>query len=72
MTVPLHIHTRIEQLRREIVEISATRNVRHHSGPEKVKNDRRIQRLWEIKNELSALIAKRLAGGNLACECQRE
>jgi hypothetical protein len=59
MTMPFQIHSRVQELRREIAEIEAADNVGHHSGVEKVKHEQRIERLQEIRNELSALIAKR-------------
>lgn len=54
--MPFQIYDRIQELRREIAEISAASKVRYLSGPEKVKHERRIQRLEEIRDELSALI----------------
>jgi hypothetical protein len=59
MTVPFQIHARVQELRREIAEIEAADNVGHISGVEKVKHEKRIERLEEIRNELLALIAKR-------------
>ena len=58
MTIPLHIQDRIEELREEIVELSAARNVKHSSGSEKMKYDKRIQRLWEIRHKLLALTVR--------------
>ena len=70
MTLLCHIQGRVQELRREIVEITAARCVKHHSGPEKVKHEKRIQRLWEIKSELWALIAK--SSATLALEAKRQ
>ena len=53
------------------MEISATTHVRHYSGAEKVKRDKRIQRLWDIQNELFALIAKSRAMDALVREDER-
>ena len=65
MTKSFHIQIRIQEQRNEIFEISAARNVRHFSGSEKVKHEKRIQTLWEIRNELLALI------GKIGYECSR-
>ena len=54
--MPFQIHDRIRELRREIAEISAAGKVKYISGPEKVKHEKRIQRLEEIRDELSTLI----------------
>lgn len=54
--MPFPIHNRVQELRREIAEIATTSNVRHCSGPEKVKHEKRIQRLEEIRSELSVLL----------------
>ena len=63
MAIPLQIYNRVQALRREIAEIVAADNERHLSGPEKVKHEKRIQRLEEIRSELSALIWKEWWGG---------
>ena len=72
MTLPSHICARAQELRREIAEIEAADILGHHSGAEKVKHDKRIQRLWEIRNELFALMAPNRAADDLAREFQRE
>ena len=59
MTVPFQIHARVQELRREIAEIEAADNIGHVSGVEKVKHEKRIERLEEIRSELLALNAKR-------------
>jgi len=70
MTLSFQIHDRVQELRREVVEILATDQPGHHSGPEKVKHDKRIERLWQIRNELFALIAKRrIKESNSCSEC---
>lgn len=56
MTIPLQIYDQIQQLRREITEIASADQDRRASGPEKVKHEKRIQRLEEIRSQLSALI----------------
>ena len=56
MTIPLQIYDQIQQLRREITEIASADQDRRVSGPEKVKHEKRIQRLEEIRSKLSALI----------------
>jgi len=66
------IQARVQELRRETVEIVATRNARHSSVQEKVKYEQRIQRLLEIRSELLSLIANRGAIGALTQEPQRE
>lgn len=59
MTLPFQIHDHVQLLRQEIVEIISASDVRHSSGPEKVKHEKRIQRLEEIRAELSSLIENR-------------
>lgn len=59
MTIPRHSYDRIQQLRHEITEIAAAAQDRRVSGPEKVKHEKRIQRLEEIRSQLSALIWRR-------------
>jgi hypothetical protein len=54
--MPLQIHDRVQELRREIEEIALADKEKHFSGPEKVKHEKRIQRLEEIRGELAALI----------------
>jgi hypothetical protein len=54
--MPSHIYARARELRREIAEIEAADILDRYSGAAKVKHDKRIQRLWEIRNELFALI----------------
>ena len=66
MTMSFQIHARVQELRREIAEIEAADKVGHCSGVEKVKHEKRIERLQEIRNELLALVAKRGAGSILA------
>jgi hypothetical protein len=56
MTMPFQIYARVQELRREIAEIAAADKVKHFRGPEKVNHEKRIQRLEEIRGELSALI----------------
>lgn len=56
MTIPRHSYDRIQQLRHEIAEIAGAAQDRRVSGPEKVKHEKRIQRLEEIRSQLSALI----------------
>lgn len=72
MTMSFQIQARVQELRREIASIEAADNVGHHSGAEKVKHEERIQRLWEIRNELLALIPTNRAEGASAREFQRE
>lgn len=62
MAIPLQIYDRVQELRREIAEIVAAANEKHLSGPAKVKHEKRIQRLEEIRSELSALIWKEWLG----------
>ena len=50
-----HIQDRVHGLRLEILEITASRNLRHTSGPEKIKHERRILRLQEIAGELRSM-----------------
>lgn len=57
MTLPFQIRASVQELRREIAEIKAADNVGHHSGVEKLKHEKRIERLQEIRDEL-AMIAK--------------
>jgi hypothetical protein len=73
MTILFQMHARVQELRREIAEIEAADNVSHLSGVEKVKHEKRIGRLEEIRSELLALNAKhgefvgsRLAGHKFA------
>jgi tRNA G37 N-methylase TrmD len=68
--MPSQIYARAQKLRREVAEIEAADILGHHSGAEKVKHDKRIQRLWEIRNELFALIAPNRAADALAREFQ--
>jgi hypothetical protein len=49
---------RIQQLRREIDQIAAVMRPGHRSGSEKVKHEKRILRLEEIREELMSLIQK--------------
>src|ERR1700758_498669 len=56
MTISFQIHDRVQELRREIAEIAAADKEKRLSGPEKVKHEQRIQRIEEIRGELSALI----------------
>jgi hypothetical protein len=72
MTLSFQIHDRVQELRREVAEILATDQPGDHSGPEKVKHDKRIERLCQIRNELFALTAKRRTTGELAGESQGE
>lgn len=62
MTIPLQIYDQIQQLRREITEIASADQDRRVSGPEKVKHEKRIQRLEEIRSQLSALICTHDSG----------
>jgi ribosomal protein L29 len=59
MTLELQVHDRVQELRREIAEILAATTAKHVSGVEKVKHEKRIQRLEEIHDELFALVAKK-------------
>jgi len=72
MKMPFQIQARVQELRRETVEIVATRSAKHSSGQEKVKREQRIKRLSEIRNELLSLVAKGGAIGALTQEPQRE
>lgn len=56
MVMRFQIYERVQELRREIAEITAADKEKRVSGPEKVKHEKRIQRLEEIRSELSALI----------------
>jgi hypothetical protein len=58
MTMSFEIQARVQELRREIIEIEAANNVRHHSGVEKLKHEKRLERLQEIRDELLTIIAK--------------
>jgi predicted Co/Zn/Cd cation transporter (cation efflux family) len=58
MTSPFQIRASVQELRREIAEIKAADNVGHHSGVEKLKHEKRIERLQQIRDELLAMIAK--------------
>lgn len=49
------IQDRVHGLRLEILEITASRNLRHTSGPEKIKHEKRILRLQEIADELRSM-----------------
>jgi hypothetical protein len=59
MTLEFQVHDRVQELRREIAQILAATTVRHVSGVEKVKHEKRILRLEEIHDELFALIVKK-------------
>jgi hypothetical protein len=59
MILEFQVHDRVEELRREISQILAASSASHVSGVAKVKYEKRIQRLEEIHDELSALIAKK-------------
>ena len=52
------IYDRIQQLRREIEQIAAVMRPGHRSGSEKMKHEKRILRLEEIREELMSLIQK--------------
>ena len=52
------IDDRVKELRHEIAQIAAAVKEWHLSGPEKVRHERGIQRLVEIRGELSRLIWK--------------
>lgn len=67
MTMPFQIYERVQELRREIAEITAADKGKRVSGPEKVKHEKRIQRLQEIRGELSALICE---GGWVQNSCR--
>lgn len=58
MTMSFQIQARVQELRREIIEIETSNNVGHHSGVEKLKYEKRVERLQEIRDELLAMIAK--------------
>lgn len=58
MAIPVQIYGRVEELRREIAEIAEAAKERRLSGPQKMKHQERIQRLEEIRSELSGLIWK--------------
>lgn len=58
MAIHVQIHDRIPELRREIAKIAAAIKERRLSGPEKVKHEKRIRRLEEIRSELAGLIGK--------------
>jgi hypothetical protein len=68
--MPFQIYARVQELRREIAEIAAADKVKRLSGPEKVKHEKRIQRLEEIRGELSALIWEDGWGQN-SCRLRR-
>lgn len=68
----LLIDDRVQRLRREIVEIAAMRNLRHTSGPEKVKHEKRIQRLQEILDELRSMAHTSEAESYGVGQCPRE
>ena len=70
MTMRFQTYERIQELRREIAEISAADKVKRLSGPEKVKHEKRIQRVGEIRGELSALIWEDRRGQN-SCRLRR-
>jgi len=59
MILEFQVHDRVQELRREIAQILAANTASHVSGVEKVKHEKRIQRLEEIHDELFTLIAKR-------------
>jgi hypothetical protein len=65
------IYDRIQQLRREIEQIAAVMRPGHRSGPEKVKHEKRILRLEEIREELMSLIQKS-AELDHSCSFQRQ
>lgn len=67
MAMPFQIYERVQELRREIAEITASDKEKRVSGPEKVKHEKRIQRLEEIRSELSALIWEGGWGQNSCC-----
>lgn len=68
----LHIQNRVHRLRREIVEIAASHSLKHTSGPEKIKHEKRIQRLQEIVDELRSMAPKSGAEPSAAGQCPRE
>ena len=59
MILEFQVHNRVQELRREIAQILAAKAASHVSGVEKVKHEKRIQRLEEIHDELFTLIAKK-------------
>ena len=58
MTMSFQIQDRVQELRREITEIEAANRIGHHSGVEKLKYEKRLERLQEIREELLTIIAK--------------
>lgn len=52
------MYDRIQQLTREIARIAAETREGHRSGSGKVKHEKRIVRLAEIREELMALTQK--------------
>jgi hypothetical protein len=52
------IDDRVEELRHEVAQIVAAVKEWHLSGPQKVRHERRIQKLVGIRSESSGLIWK--------------
>jgi hypothetical protein len=59
MVMAFQVHDRVQALRQEIAQILAATTSRHARGAAKVKEEKSIQRLTEIHDELFALIAKK-------------